>query len=80
MDGFASVWPIADELGDGRFLAALARRRDRAASHARQRDVYRRSGSMPEVVATLTRELDDDFREHAWPSGVSPHSSSASIA
>jgi carboxylate-amine ligase len=59
-----AVWPTADELGDGAFLAALASRRDRAASHARQREVYRRQRSLREVVAALTREFDDDLRAH----------------
>jgi len=56
-DVLAAIEPIAIELGEGQYLAALSRTITAGASHARQRAGFKVRQSSREVVAALVEEL-----------------------
>lgn len=54
--------PIADELGDGKFLAALKPGENHESDADRQRRLFRETGDWKAVTSDLTRRLDEELR------------------
>jgi carboxylate-amine ligase len=57
----ATLRPLAEELGEAERFEELRQRVAGGLSYARQREVYRRDGSLRAVVAALVQELEQEL-------------------